>query len=42
MYQLPAFKGVARQRGYGIGGTFKGLAGTFAPVVKKDLLNLGK
>ena len=42
MYRLPAFKGAARQRGYGIGGIFKGLTRTFAPVVKKGLLNLRK
>ena len=42
MYWLPAFKGAARQRGYGIGGIFKGLTRTFAAVVKKGLLNLGK
>ena len=42
MYQLPAFKGAAHQRGYGIGGNCKGLTRRFAPVVKKGLLNLGK
>ena len=42
MYRLPTFKGAARQRGYGIGGIFKGLTRTFASVVKKGLLNLGK
>ena len=45
MYRLPAFKEAARQRGYGgygIGGIFKGLTRTFAPVVKNGLLNLGK
>ena len=42
MYRLPAFKGAARQRSYGIAGIFKGLTRTFAPVVKKGLLNLGK
>ena len=42
MYRLPAFKGEAGQRGYGIGGIFKGLARTFAPIVKKGLLNLWK
>ena len=40
MYRLPEFKGAARQRGYGIGGIFKGF--TFAPVVKRSLLNLRK
>ena len=42
MYQLPAFKGAARQRGYSIGGIFKGLTRTFVPVVKKGLLNFEK
>ena len=42
MYRLPAFKGAARQRGCGIGGIFKGVTRTFAPVVKNGLLNLGK
>ena len=42
MYQLPVFKAAARQRGYGIGGIFKGLTSTFTPVVKKGLLNFEK
>ena len=42
MYQLPVFKGAAGQRAYGIGGIFKGLTKTFAPVVKNGLLKLGK
>ena len=42
MYQLSAFKGAARQRGYGIGCVFKALTRTFAPVVKNGLLSLGK
>ena len=43
MYRLPAFKGAAaRQRGYGIGGIFRGLKRTFEAVVKKGLKNLGK
>ena len=37
MYRLPAFKGAARQRGYGIGGTLKGLTRTFEPDVKRRL-----
>ena len=41
MYRLPAFKRVARQRGYDIGVIIKGLTRTSAPVVKKVLLNLG-
>ena len=36
MYRLPAFKGAARQRGYGIGSIFKGLTRTFAPVMKRS------
>ena len=42
MYRLPAFKGTARQRGYAIGGIFKGLTVTLTPVVKKGVLSLGK
>ena len=42
MYRLPTFKGAAHQTGYGIGGIFKGLTRTFAPVVKKGPFNLGK
>ena len=43
MYRLPTFKGAAaRQRGYGIGGIFRGLKRTFEAVVKKGLKNLGK
>ena len=42
MYRLPAFKGIARQRGYAIGGIFKGLTVTLTPVVKKGVLSLGK
>ena len=41
MYRLPAFNGAIRQRGYVIGGIFKGLTRTCAPVMKKSLLNLG-
>ena len=42
MHQLQAFKGALRQRGYGISGILNGLTRTFASVVKKGLLNLGK
>ena len=42
MYRLPAFKGVARERRYAIYSVFKRFKKTFAPVVKKNLLNLGK
>ena len=37
-----SIKGSACQRGYGIGGFLKGLTRTFAPAVKKGLLNVGK
>ena len=40
--RLPPFKGEAGQKGYGIGGIFKGLERMFTPVVKKGLLNLEK
>ena len=40
---LPSFRGgVSVQRGYGLGGFFKGLARSFAPVLKKGLVNVGK
>ena len=42
MYRLPAFKEAARQRGYVIGGIFKGLKKTFASVLTKGPLSLGK
>ena len=42
MYQLAAFKTAARQKGYGIGGIFKGLTRKFASVVEKGILSLGK
>ena len=42
MYRLPAIKGAVCPRGYGIGGILKGLIRTFAPVVKKGLLNFAK
>ena len=42
MYQLPEFKGAAHHKGYGIGGIFKGTTRTFASVVKKGFLNMGK
>lgn len=35
MYQLPACKGAALQRSYGIGGIFKALTRMFASVVKR-------
>ena len=42
MHGLPAFKEEAHQKGYSISSIFKVLPRTFAPVVKKGLLNLGK
>ena len=39
---LKTFRGPAMQKGYGIGGLFKGLARSFAPVLKKGLINVGK
>ena len=39
---LPAFRGPALQRGYGLGGLFKGLARTLAPTLKRGLINVGK
>ena len=42
MYQLPAFKGAPLQKGYSIGGIFKGLTRMFTSVGKKGLSNLGK
>ena len=42
-YGLPNYRGgVTLQRGYGVGGFFKGLARSFAPVLKKSLVNVGK
>jgi len=39
---LKPFRGPAFQRGYGLGGFFKGLARSFAPVLKKGLVKVGK
>lgn len=40
---LPSYRGgLSIQRGYGLGGFFKGLARSFAPVLKKGLVNVGK
>ena len=41
-YGLDVFKGPVLQRGYGLGGFFKGLSRTFAPVVKRGLVSAGK
>ena len=34
-YGLPAYRGIVMQRGYGLGGFFKGLVRAVAPHVKK-------
>ena len=39
---LKPFRGPAFQRGYGLGGFFKGLARSFAPVLKQGLARVGK
>jgi len=39
---LKPFRGPAFQRGYGLGGFFKGLARSFAPVLKQGLAKVGK
>ena len=39
---LPAYRGAPLQRGYGLGGIFKGLVRTFKPIVKKGLVSAGK
>ena len=40
---MPAFHGASIQRGHGaIGGIFKGLARSYAPVLKRTLLKAGK
>ena len=39
---LPAFLGPTLQRGHGIGGIFKGLARSFAPVLKRGITAVGK
>lgn len=39
---MKAFRGPAMQRGYGLGGLFKGLARSFAPVLKRGLITMGK
>ena len=50
LYHLPiqygngmnVFRGSSLQKGYGLGGLFKGLARTFAPAIKRGLINVGK
>ena len=39
---LRTFRGSAMQKGYGLGGFFKGLARSFAPVLKQGLIHVGK
>ena len=39
---LPVFRGGTIQRGYGLGGLFRGLLWTAAPVLKKGLINIGE
>jgi hypothetical protein len=39
---IPAYSGVVMQRGYGLGGIFKGLIRAVAPHVKSQLKNVGK
>jgi len=41
-FGLPAFRGPALQKGYGLGGLFKGLVRTFAPAIKRGLVTLGR
>ena len=41
-YHSKVFRGPVMQRGYGLGGFFKGLARSFAPVLKKGLMKVGK
>ena len=39
---MQSFRGPAMQKGYGLGGLFKGLARSFAPVLKRGLVTVGK
>lgn len=39
---IQVFRGSTLQRGYGLGGFFKGLAKSFAPVLKRGLVHAGK
>lgn len=39
---MKTFRGPAMQKGYGLGGLFKGLARSFAPTLKKGLISAGK
>ena len=40
--QFPVYRGVRQQRGHGIGGLFRGLFRTVAPMLKKGLTHVGK
>lgn len=39
---IKTFRGPAMQKGYGLGGLFKGLARSFTPTLKKGLISAGK
>ena len=41
-YGLPAYRGVAMQRGYGLGGMFRGLMRAVTPHLKQGLKQVGK
>lgn len=40
--QFPVYRGFRQQRGHGIGGLFRGLFRTVAPMLKKGLTHIGK
>ncbi len=40
--QFPIYRGIRQQRGHGIGGLFRGLFRTVAPMLKKGLVHIGK
>ena len=41
-YGLPAYRGVVMQRGYGLGGLFRGLMRVVKPHIKAGLKHVGK
>ena len=41
-YGLPAYRGVVMQRGYGLGGLFRGLMRVVKPHIKSGLKQVGK
>ena len=41
-YGLPAYRGIVMQRGYGLGGLFKGLMRSVTPHIKQGLKSVGK